>query len=399
LSTYPASVESLTRNIYFSAAAGTLQGSGAEETNTQTAPEYAFPDIEQLLAQLPLYTSDMSYGPDIDAANTLLLDPKISSAAKEQHFRKWLSSRFQPCMLGRLGAKDHQGISFDICWIERATLLRGSPHVRSVLQAARRKWKARAKEGLTHGLLIMFNVPELAFARPGVRFMQACRKLMDLYLVEHAPVEPDVIYTEAVPLALKSQELTLFKATVNLFYTGAHRTRVHDRRVPGGLMISVISVGQLANSLVSRGIDETLQQAVAKVKDLALRSIGNGGMGHEGAQSTTWHNLDKPWDPGSCPIAHHPHNVPENFSARRYSAFYHTDALIPAAATADERLDPRRDEVEVWTDLRIDYFHVEPLDSDVHDYGMFGGHPIRSEAMYHNPWPPLRVVNSPQADY
>jgi hypothetical protein len=166
--------------------------------------------------------------------------------------------------LGRLGAKDHQGVSFDNCWIDRATLGKGSAHVRSVLQVARRKWKERAKNGLTHGLLIMFNFPQLAFARPGAQFLEARRKLTDLYLVEHAPVEPDVIYTEAVPLELDSKQLAMFKATVTLFYTGAHRTRAHDRRVPGGLMILMVSVRHLANSLVTRGLDATLELAVKK---------------------------------------------------------------------------------------------------------------------------------------
>jgi len=363
------------------------------------AREYTSLDIDELLARLPQQPAETSFGADIDEANRLLLEQGLSVAEKEQSFRKWLGSRFQPCLLGRLGSKDQQGISYDICWIDRATLARGSQHVRSVLQKRRRHWKERTREGLTHGLLVMFNAPELAFARPGPEFLEACQQLSDLYLVEHAPVEPDLIYTEAVPLQLDNRQLQLFKATVGLFYTGAHRTRAHDRRVPGGLMIQVVSVGQLANSLVMRGVDPTLEQAVKKMQDLALRSIGNGGRGHEGTLSTSWHNLGEPWRPATCPIPHRPRYVPENFSARRYSALYHSDVLIPSAVTLDARVDLGRHGVEVWSDLRIDYFHVGRLDSSQHDHGMFDGHPIRAEALYHNPWPPIRVSNAATADY
>ena len=366
---------------------------------SDTTREYAQRDIEDLLADLPQLPGDTSFGADIDEVNRLVLDQDLSSEAKAQHLKRWVSTRFQPCILGRLGAKDHQGIAFDVCWIDRATLLKGSSHVRSVLQAARRDWKQRTKAGATHGLLVMFNAPELAFAQPGPQLLEACRKLSDLYLVEYAPVEPDVIYQEAVPLEHNDGQLALYKATVTLFYTSAHRTRAHDRRVPGGLMMTVVSVGQLANSLVTRGLSENLEQAVKKTQDLALRSIGNGGLGHEGTQSSTWHNLEGPWDSATCPIAHRPRYVPENFSARRYSSAYHTDVLVPTAVTLDGRLDQGREEVEIWPDLRIDYFHVEKIDGAEHDHGVFDPHPIRPEAIYHNPWPPLRAINSPLADY
>ena len=160
VSTHLDSTAHLARDCFFAeASAATLrQPTQLEELNHETH-EYTLPDIEALLASIPQHAPATSFGPDIDAVNRALLDPDLSIHEKQQHLRKWVSSRFQPCIFGRLGAKNQQGISFDVCWIDRATLLGGSAHVISVLQEARRQWKQRARQGVTHGLLIMFNAP------------------------------------------------------------------------------------------------------------------------------------------------------------------------------------------------------------------------------------------------
>lgn len=362
-----------------------------------TPREYLLPDVDDVLATLPLYPDDTSFGTDIDECQRVLLDPRVAVAEKERLFRQW-ASRFQPCMLGRLGARERAGVAFDLCWIDRALLARGSLQVTAAIQRARRDWKERARLGLSSGLLIMFNAPELARARPGLELLEACRWLCGLYLVEHAPLAVDTIYTEALPLGSAEGRTLLFKGGINTFYPGSHRTRNHDRRVPGGLLISVNSPGHLAHSLCTRGLESSLPAAVQTVQDLALRSIGNGGIGHEHSPTTSWHNLEAERT-GGCPMAHRPRYVPERFSTLRYSALYHTDVLLPSAVTCDARRDLAHDQVEQWNHLRIDYFRTEPVDASREDYGMFDGHPIRPEAVYHNPWPPVHAVNSPLADY
>jgi hypothetical protein len=144
VSTCPVSAESLARDPDFVAASTVArQPAAAAENRNHAAPERRWPDIEELLAGIPQQTDDTGFGEDIDAVNRVLLDQETSIHEKEQRFRKWLGSRHQPCILGRLGAKDHQGISYDICWMDRATLAQGSPHVRSVVEAV----------ALSHGCL------------------------------------------------------------------------------------------------------------------------------------------------------------------------------------------------------------------------------------------------------
>ena len=164
----------------------------------RVSPKQPTTDLDVLLASIPGAPATTGQGPDIDDANVVLLDPTVEDDIKIARFRKW-ASRFQPCMFGRLGARGLRGIRYDICWINREVLSRGSAHVARKIQRARREWKERAAEGYAHGFLVIFNAPELAFAQPGTKLVETCLALSDLYLVEHAPVQADTIYTESLP--------------------------------------------------------------------------------------------------------------------------------------------------------------------------------------------------------
>src|SRR5687767_14541359 len=130
----------------------------------RTAPEKS--DLPDILSALSNSSEAGSLGADIDAANAVLLDPGIDREAKKLRFRQW-ARRHQPCMFGRLGAKGVAGVHYDICWLDRAALCRGNQGVSQAIQQAREDWKGRAAHGLSHGFLIMFNAPELAFMRHG----------------------------------------------------------------------------------------------------------------------------------------------------------------------------------------------------------------------------------------
>jgi hypothetical protein len=201
-----------------------------------------------------------------------------------------------------------------------------------------------------------------------------------------------------VPLKVDGQ-LTLFKGGINLFYPAAHRTLNHDRRIPGGVMISTNSPGHYANSLVTRGLVPSLEEAVAAVRDLAWRSIGNGGEGEPTHQSASWHNIDAERPAGQCPMKHRPRYIPENFDTKLYSALYHTDVLVPTDVTVNGTIDPDWSKAEVWRWLILDYITPHPYSMDHVNYALFHGHPIAPESIYHNPWPPRRAHNQPLAGY
>ena len=346
-------------------------------------------DISGILSNPGGCGEPVSLGADIDAANLVLLDPAIDQQVKEMRFRQW-ARRHQPCLFGRLGAKGAAGVQYDICWIDQATLRRGSKAVSQAIQQARVDWKKRAVRGLSHGFLIMFNAPELAFLPNGPQLLETCRVLCDLFLVEHAPVAPDTIYTESVPFQQANGEIICLRGGINVFYGSAHRTRNHDRRVPGGILISVNSPGLLAHSLVKRGLAPDLEGALDRVRNLAWASIGNGGFSLEkrGAASCSWHNTSTDRSPGQCPMKHRPTHVPEDFSADFYSARYHTDVLLPSSVMSDQRQDLPRESGEVWPMLDFEYLSTHEYDEDHENHGFVHGKPVEPDLMYRHSWAP-----------
>ncbi|MFO1502328.1 MAG: hypothetical protein U1F39_00760 [Steroidobacteraceae bacterium] len=346
-------------------------------------------DLADILSVLGRNNDPGSLGADIDAANVELLNPDIDPELKKQRFRQW-ARRHQPCLFGRLGAKGAAGVNYDLCWIDRDMLCRGSQWVSEEIQRARESWKHRAARGLSHGFLIMFNAPELACARPGPELLDACRALCDLYLIEHAPVEFDTIYTESVPFHQANGDIICLRGGINVFYGGAHRTRNHDRRVPGGILVSVNSPGVLAHSMVSRGLAPDLNAALEKVRNLAWASIGNGGHALEkrGASSCTWHNRDADRPAGECPMKHRPSHVPEDFSADFYSAHYHTDVLLPSSVMSDLRRDLPRAAGEVWRKLDFEYITAQPFDEDHESHGFVHGTRVDPDMEYRHRWAP-----------
>jgi hypothetical protein len=346
-------------------------------------------DLSEILSALGARYEAISLGADIDAANVALLDPAIDPEEKKRRFRQW-ARRHQPCMFGRLGAQGAAGVHYDICWIDRATLCRGSQWVAKIIQQAREDWKRRATHGLSHGFLIMFNAPELAYARPGAQLLQACRVLCDLFLVEHAPVALDTIYTESVPLQQPNGDVICLRGGINVFHGTAHRTRNHDRRVPGGILVSVNSPGLLAHSLVKRGLAPDLDAALERVRNLAWASIGNGGLAREqrGAFSCTWHNRDFTRPPGQCPMQHRPSHVPEDFASDYYSALYHTDVLLPSSVMSDLRQDLPREAVEVWPNLDFEYIANLQHPADHENHGFVHGQPVAPGMQFSHRWTP-----------
>jgi hypothetical protein len=349
-----------------------------------------------LLEELPQYPENHDFGLDINKANQILLSEEFDISEKVQCLFDWFG-RNQPCLFGRMSAFDSKGLSVNICWITENEIALGDLYLYRKIQAARRAWKDRCEKGESHGFLVFFNSNKLTYAKPSIELLDVCKHVSDLYFVEYAPTEADVIYTEAVPLRNTEGKLSVFKAGANIFYSGSHRTRNHDRRIPGGLMISINSVGHYANSLILRGLTSSLSEAVEYVLNIAWRSIGNGGIGDEKMHSTTWHNHESLRPSSECPMKLRPNYIPIDFSIKNYSGLYHTDVLSPISVTVDSmeinELDGNYKDFEVWKELGFDYLTEHHFKQWESNYGFFHGHPVCDEAKYHNPWVPVRVYN------
>jgi hypothetical protein len=347
--------------------------------------------LKEALDQLPQLPKALDWGSDVNEANQKLFS-EISKEEKCQVFLDW-AAKYQPCMFGRLGAKQSKGIAYDMVIVDDDDLNRGEGHVEAVIQAARRAWKEKALQGLSHGFLIFFNSPRLAFCEAGDELLDITLKLTGLYLVESRPIKTDTIYTEAVPLRSEDGFIRLFKGGINVFYTSAHRTPNHDRRIPGGLLVSTNSPGHLANALVQKKEAANLEEATQIIYDLVIRSVGGGGIGDTKVNSCTWHRerqhaegVNETPDPKK----RLPYFVPDNYDPTLYSGFYHTDVTVPHDVTVNRR---SFSDAEVWTDLYMDYVTMREFEHLHPDYGFWYGHPIPEEAMFYNPWFPERAYN------
>lgn len=315
-----------------------------------------------------------SFGVDVDEAERVLLG-HASLDEKKCALMKWLA-RYSPCLFARMGAKQAKGVIFPICWLDEDDFSLGAAHLMNTIQLARRRWKREALAGRSSAFLIMFNHRQLARAAPDEALVALLCCLAGLYLIEKAPIRPDIIYTEAVPLEVDGGT-SLFRAGVNFFYPSAHETINHDRRVPGGVLISVNSPGHLANSWVKLGLESDFENATCETRKLALRSVGNGGLGSEATPSCSWHNMETPAD-----------GAEQNGrpSKRDYSAVYHTDVLIPSAAT----LERNSHNSEIWDNLRFDYISTRIVPFGHPNYALYRGHPVEDRQLFDNPWPPRR---------
>ncbi|MEV6279948.1 hypothetical protein [Nocardia sp. NPDC051832] len=338
------------------------------------------------LDSLDRYPPGTSFGADIDTANEVLLSD-ADEAVKRAAFLDW-AARHQPCVFGRMATKSGapaRGLAMNLCWVSEQALAAGPRAVATQIAADRRLWKEQAARGRSSAFLVIFNSRQLAYARPSPAFTEVCTTLASLYLTELAPIEADVIYTEAIPLRGHDGVLRLFKGSVQLFHTGAHLRRHHDRRIPGGVMISVNGPGHYANSLVAQGLYADLTESAPMVRRLAARSIGAGGLGDDRALSTTWHR-----DPSPA----------ERDTARWFAAAYHLDVLVQAEVVSDP--SPRTGPCpahQQWSWLHLDYIDSRPTTPADRTHGWFHGVPIPERDLHSNPWTPVIPVDAPDFNY
>ncbi|MFI5933791.1 hypothetical protein [Actinoplanes sp. NPDC051494] len=343
-----------------------------------------------LIAGLRPLPDGATFGADIDETHRVLLDPGADPESRTTALNRWLA-RSQPCLFGRLAARQHlgvgaaKGLGYRIVWVHEDEVVADPGTVATRIRQARRQWKDQAEYGEVSAFLVVFHGPRLAAAKPGPDLLDICRGLAGLYLVEFGGIEADVVYTESVPLRDAAGRLALYKASTQLFYTGAHLMRNHDRRFPGGIAVVTNGPGHFARSLVRRELQDE-PGALRFTRETAYRSVGNGGIGHPHRLGSSWHHHDGRPDPGA--------------DLGRFSATYQVDVLVQSDVVTDgrPRLDAHEDK-DVWPDLHLEYISDRATPAGDPDLGWYNGLPVDDAAKYHNPWTPRRAENSPDFNY
>jgi hypothetical protein len=321
---------------------------------------------------------DTPFSETFDEAHRALLSSH-DQVARESLMGQWLR-RYQPCLFGRIAAKEGL-ISY--CFLTEHDLSLGRQHVQDAIQAARLEWTRAAYQGQKSAFVICLLSDDLARATPDQTVLSLAMSLASLYLL--TAIRPDEIYLEEVFLEMPSFARTTWRwsAGVNYFSAHADGRWWQDHRIPGGIALSVNSVGHLVKSSAIGRAQQTLAQSLdiqgdpwlpTKVDSLgealefAMRTIDLATDAASGR--ATWLNSAEAGE--RCPITLPP-NL-EGKSCTQYGGYYHTDITLPSEYFQPDVLRPER-----LTAHRLDFTYLSSPSVENPDNMLMGsGRQIRA---------------------
>lgn len=301
------------------------------------------PTIRELYGGLSVDAArtDLGWSEDIAAFQSELnglgeAPEKIAGALNH-----WLA-RNQPCVFGRLAATQER---ITHCILTEPVLQQSDEVIRSLIQTKRLEWLREARNGRRSGFVVSAVAPALFTACPDQALMQFSLRLASLYLL--TDVVSDEIYLEHVFLDIPSTERRSleFPAGVNVFSSAGDKRWWYDHRFPGGLALSVNSVGHLVKSGVVANAISGLSDALAmdlssepdsklislhQALELAMQTI-NSASRVPGTPATRLcprppDLLDPIIRGKACPIR----KTLAGFDYRKYKGDYHTDQTVPS---------------------------------------------------------------------
>jgi hypothetical protein len=309
------------------------------------------------------------FSEDIESVHAILFSPKYSKRKKRAAYTRWLESN-QPCVFGRVAAKNRY---IFLCMLEEDEILRmrrGDEDLRDTIQDHRQVWKRYALEGLSSSFVILVVSKSLVDKEPGDGLKEVCRRLLELYM-EVEPIPDDTILPQREYVFLRRGTKVLkFSTLPNVFCTQADGRWWHDHRTPGGVMTTSNALGHFAYArpaLDALGDREKLGHL-----ENAMRTIGNAYPGPGGRKPrglvhcpATW--LVKAKDDDASPLKE---TSPfRGYSTDHYQGYFHTDHLIPSAFFRKER-DPK--DLKTFDDLSFRYIFDGTADPADHAELMAG---------------------------
>jgi hypothetical protein len=282
------------------------------------------------------------FSPQVVDANRAIFDSGEDHSRIREALNAWLEKN-QPCLFGRLAAKQDL---LRYCILTESDLAKSDAEICERIQAARTQWTQEGYDGRRSGFVIFAASPTLANALPDGTLCMLAKRLCELYLVEQPVIEVDRIYHDEIFLERPGAERMTWKwlAGVNYFCANADGRWWQDHRIPGGLAISVNSVGHLAKSgAIARELQRlrgsgssgesfpgrpviSLQTALVwAMKTIALATETVSG------RATELMPLCNEEDDGlpipKCPFELSPELAGKDF--RYYLGHYHTDYTLP----------------------------------------------------------------------
>ncbi|MGB7926408.1 MAG: hypothetical protein WCF57_24415 [Pyrinomonadaceae bacterium] len=287
------------------------------------------------------WRKSQGFSPEVEEANLRLFEPGLTNVGAEQVLGAWLQ-KHQPCLFGRIAAKLN-GISY--CILSEADLERPDEVIKDKIQTARLAWTRDGFEGKKSAFIILAISPRIANALPGSEMRELARRLCHLYLETN--IEMDYAHLEQIYLQKPGARMTTWKwfAGVNYFCAQGDKRWWQDHRIPGGMALSINSVGHLVKSgMISKamkeldglmdapdeGYPEAKIDSLAKALDLAMRTIDKASEAVSGKATVL---LPLPDDRSDLPVPKCPVKLSDAMSDKNYCEYrghYHTDYTLPS---------------------------------------------------------------------
>lgn len=175
---------------------------------------------------------------DLEALHRCLFATGEIGADHAALIADWLQ-RGQPCLFARMAAALGR---IDVAIVGEHVLADDDEALARALQPHRAHWLKRAYLGESFGLVLVVAGPELAGAKADAALMRSAIRLVSAYIGR--PIEADQLVLEDVYLDL-GECAERWRAPLNLFACQADKRWWHDRRIPGGLALSINSVGHM----------------------------------------------------------------------------------------------------------------------------------------------------------
>jgi len=284
------------------------------------------------------FRRDFPFSPDVRDATVGLLEAGGDATATGKVLSTWLASH-QPCLFGRITAR-LGGLHY--CFLLESDLLDSDEAVRDKIQDSRRGWRRKAFAGDASGFVILVISERLANAVPDDIVRRIAKRLCLLYLGDD---REDEILLEDVFLRVPGKEDAEihWKAGVNYFCAQGDQRWWHDHRIPGGLGLSINSVGHLVRSFqIARSAEEMWKKAGLSQEEWANFKVSSLGQALvfamqtiDGAANTVSGKATEllPANRQNAGELKCPVELPRKLMDRdcsQYFGYYHTDFTLPS---------------------------------------------------------------------
>lgn len=339
--------------------------------------------MTQLLENLSLdpWRQATGFSNEMDVANRALWSNPGDSATSSV-ILDWIYHH-QPCKFGSIAAKTGQ---LALCVLNEEELKRGDEFVRGRIQQARLDWTRRGFLGQVSGFVIVVVSERIALARPDDAMLDLAQRLASLYLLEEVAV--DRIYHDRIWLQMPGHDALTWewKVGANYFCAQGDGRWWHDHRFPGGVALSMNSVGHFVKSgALSRAMAEVERSlgidpgtwpalkidSLERALTLAMQTIASAEpVPHSGPATAL---RPRGADSEACPV-----ELPPKLSGYDhcgYTGYYHTDYTVPREYFAE---DVKRSTEIVPLDLDFTYLFNKSVENPDHET-MGAGRPVRSD--------------------